>query len=48
MPAIATIVAKIVFYIVQVVFWVFFVKTIDTTFNKMRNWNLQRVAAKKA
>ena len=48
MPAIATIVAKVVFYTLQVVFWVLFVKTIDTTYSKMKNWHLSRVAAKAA
>jgi hypothetical protein len=48
MPAIATIVARVLFYIVQVVFWVLFVKTIDTTYNKMKTWHVARTAAKAA
>lgn len=48
MPAIATIVAKVVFFILQVVFWTVVVKTVDTTYSKMKSWNLQRVAAKAA
>lgn len=48
MSAIVSIVAKVMLYIIQVVFWLFFVKAVEKSFQVMKGWHLPRLRSVKA